>query len=475
MKFIDTPPDAVAEILEARTLYSKTFDLGPADVEGHRLYRWIGTVAPVHVPSDILARERGEPFTWEDPDTNIELRDGFYRVKHAWYELEVNPAESFRYRIRSRRQTGGDVLVTLEEAGSFRAPFPAKISVSGNQLHFHGVAPDLDLVVICEPWRVRILRRLLSAAAPKRFVWRVERTVGSTLAVSDAVHGSDNADGLAFERLAEALPRNRQRGVEVKCVAREREIFGGREIRFVEELWTGRTFYWPPANPVSEARLLRDEAETLYPVEIDPDVTEVIVADADDGNQTGASTWLVRKHYAYGHFGHEYTSYSEWPGWRFQTVAIAQGQQITLAQLKVDCNKVNLGGLDPGSTIHGDDVDDAPAFSNTSLPSGFTNTTATGTLLSSSTGLKTIAVTGIVQEILDRAGWVSGNDMRLAANASGGGTGSVYFDDLGCTSTPGNTGPFATLEVTFAAAGQPAMRRISRATPGIPLHVIRRM
>ena len=107
--------------------------------------------------------------------------------------------------------------------------------------------------------------------------------------------------------------------------------------------------------------------------------TFYIVADADDG-QEGATTWDDRDN-PYG--AAAYFQIKDTPGTtiyggvRFTSVTVAQGATINSA--KITLRRTGGAGTVDSVTIYGDDVDNAPAWSDSSRPSsGFTNTTASG-------------------------------------------------------------------------------------------------
>jgi hypothetical protein len=103
-------------------------------------------------------------------------------------------------------------------------------------------------------------------------------------------------------------------------------------------------------------------------------------------------------------------------GWRFQNVTIPNAATINSAEFSVEVTGVS--GT-PQLEMHGNDVDDAAVWGAGNLPSNITQTTAATTVDDyTSTGVKTTDVTAIVQEIINRAGWASGNDLAL-----------VLFDD----------------------------------------------
>lgn len=128
---------------------------------------------------------------------------------------------------------------------------------------------------------------------------------------------------------------------------------------------------------------------------------------------------------------------------RFLNVTVPQGAVASEATLTL--NITGVTGT-PDTTLYGVDVDDAAAFADPgNLPSAATRTTASADPDPAGAGSKVITVTDIVQEILDRAGWASGNDMAFVA-ADNLGAGEHYwtaedYEDAGTAE--------ATLDITY--------------------------
>lgn len=146
--------------------------------------------------------------------------------------------------------------------------------------------------------------------------------------------------------------------------------------------------------------------------------TGAIAADGDDGYQQYAG-WSAGSPVYFGVDG----SADTYGGVRFVNVTVPAGATITSAELTV----MAVATVNPttGFTTqwHGDDVDDAAAFSSSSLPSGITETSAKVDFDPAEWAANTnynIDVTTIVSEILGRAGWASGNDLRLVVHNDGG-------------------------------------------------------
>ncbi len=120
-------------------------------------------------------------------------------------------------------------------------------------------------------------------------------------------------------------------------------------------------------------------------------------------------------------------------GLRFQNITIPQGEVIRSAFIEFTASQV---ATDTTSlTIYGEDIDDSPTFTTTPTNvSGRTITTASvawNSIPSWDTGNKyqSADLTPIIQEIVDRTGWTSGNAMTFLF--SGLGKRAAYAKDHG--------------------------------------------
>lgn len=137
-------------------------------------------------------------------------------------------------------------------------------------------------------------------------------------------------------------------------------------------------------------------------------------------------------------------------GVRFTSVTVPQGATINSATLRLVVNNTGSNSGSSGfGTWYGDDVDDAAAWSSGSAPQSITKTTASATALGSTTDGQIFNhdIASIVQEIVDRAGWASGNDMRFATDPTGS-TGFVEWADYSVE--PSNA---AQLSIDYTAGG----------------------
>ena len=130
-------------------------------------------------------------------------------------------------------------------------------------------------------------------------------------------------------------------------------------------------------------------------------------ASADDAKQNGTAMSLTAVM--------NVSTATNYLGVRFPNVTVPQGATINSATLTVDVPST-AGDTPAGVTWYGELATNAAAFTTTA--SDITNrarTTATtvwsGTNIG--TGDKALAVTSIVQEIVNQGGWASGNAMAL--------------------------------------------------------------
>lgn len=131
---------------------------------------------------------------------------------------------------------------------------------------------------------------------------------------------------------------------------------------------------------------------------------------------------------------------------RFLSVTIPQGTSITSAIFTA--NVTGIVGT-PNTTWFGVDADNAAEFADPgNLPSNATTTTASVDGDPAGTGTRTFDLTTIVQEIIDRAGWVSGNALALVCKDNTG-AGDNYWqaEDFIEAGTA-----HATLDITYTAA-----------------------
>ena len=176
--------------------------------------------------------------------------------------------------------------------------------------------------------------------------------------------------------------------------------------------------------------------------------TATITASSDDADQASSTVDITG-----GALNANATT--QWSGFRFLNVTIPPGSTVTASTLELDFFSGSFD--DPDLTIYAHDTDDAPTFTTTANDiSARTPTTATVTWTASSigTGIKTTPdLKTIIQEIIDRPGWTSGNDIAiLYVGRSASSFARVRSLDAG-------TGAPAKLNITYTpgsgSSGQP--------------------
>jgi hypothetical protein len=426
------------EILAARTANTKTFDLGGS----RRRLEWYGR--PIHAPADCQRWARGEPCDWDDIDTGVVQKAGRLAVNKAWYGCELLP-DAVGYLYTSIK-TGGTVEVRLLELDGKPVTAPAPQAEPG-KVWWRSVATDLDIYLEIRPGNIELFKRLLSDKAPRSLLWQVTERDDRSIPLKHQTAGHDNCDLTDPARDGTGVGRVRRR-IEMATAVVGPESRGQGTITYtVLERWTGKTV------ALDADRVPSLSAEVSYPVLIDVTVNETITADADDGFQKNDLVWNT----SYGGTGDSIiydpaNAEHMFPGWRFQTVAVPQGATINSATLTLNITKIG-GGTGSAATVFGSAVDDAPAWANNAGPREMTKTTASASFGawggSASLGSKTITVTSIVQELVNRAGWVSNNDMAFAAFfTEADNVAYSYFDDLA-----GGSSNVAALSIDYTAAG----------------------
>lgn len=133
-----------------------------------------------------------------------------------------------------------------------------------------------------------------------------------------------------------------------------------------------------------------------------------ILADTDDGCKIGSDSWHSDYRPMFGKYDDINTVTA---GIRFTNVTVPQGSTISSAYLTFTARYTNTDTV--LTKVYGIDQDDTASMS--SDPTGRTKTTAAvdwdSTNHTQNTAYQSPDIKTIVQEIVDRAGWSSGNDM----------------------------------------------------------------
>ncbi len=113
----------------------------------------------------------------------------------------------------------------------------------------------------------------------------------------------------------------------------------------------------------------------------------------------------------------DFGSFLTWILCRFQNVTIPKGATINSATFTV-VNQGGGAGDDADGTVYCEDIDDSPTISATDTDiTGRTLTTASVSWLDLNIGVGNTSsppdMASVIQEVVDRAGWASGNDLSV--------------------------------------------------------------
>lgn len=326
-------------------------------------------------------------------------------------------------------------LVGIDGLNNFDRRISYNKTRSGRVLTFPDVRTDLDIQIRLNRSGLSVFRVLKSANAPRNFRWAIEYDEAGEGKIDKEIRGKD-----AQKRRLELTLNNSTPQLQPS----------GRYRYFATESWTGKVRVIDPDTHVPS---WQDVAE--YPVYIDPDITEEIVNLADDGMSYGSSWFNDIGGSIY--FG-EFSNNAMDPGFRWRTVAVPQGATIDNATLKIN---VTGSSTDYGAgTLWGDDSDDAATWQDSTRPATRTKTTASVPIpKAGSTGIKSYTVTDVVQEIVNRPGWVSGNDLALFIINDGANSRFTIIEDF---SNAGTNEPTLEIDYTEGGGGAASRRAINQ-------------
>jgi len=154
-------------------------------------------------------------------------------------------------------------------------------------------------------------------------------------------------------------------------------------------------------------------------------------------------------------------------GIRFQGLGIPQGTTILSASIQFTTDETDSGST--SVTIRGEDEDNADVFSSadddisdrtlTTASVTWNSIPAWNTVGQSGTNQQTPDLTSIVQEIVNRGGWTSGNAMAFIINGSGERTAESYN---------GSAADAAVLTITANFSYDPLPAIITNPNKGLP-------
>lgn len=413
MPIITKPADAIRELVHLRTLRGKVFDLGG---DRQRVIQKIGRVHYVDEDGSLQDIEL---------ETEIDSAGNITAHKSLPYEIIVHRnGVGFDYRSKI---DGGSISLRLDRIGEreFDRSREYSISRQARRITFTDLDDGLDIVFELTRFGVRTYRIVKHEAAARSWRWEIECDAASEAKIKKSRIEGEDADGFSTNVIA--------------LLSSSTSLGSGRMRFYSEERWGGQV-----AKLNFKTRIKSWAADVAYPVLIDPDITENIGADADDGSEeVGGYGWKSAT--TRDDIG-RYSVYRN-AAWRFQTVAVSPGATITLANLLINARSSTSSG--GGGFLYGYDTDSAAALSSSIKPTTMAKTTDKTTVAqSTSTGIRTYDVTTAVAEIVARGGWSSGNNMTIFGLGTTGAYNRTRFEDY----SDGGTDE-AQLEITLAGGG----------------------
>ncbi len=397
-------PKDVEELPSRRSLHTKVF------TKNNGQFSLVASRTPVHY--------KKEDGSLDEIDLSFLKGKGQLRGTHycetAPYKIYVKE-DTVGYSYVSR--VSGEFEVELVSFDNKPVP-KVKGVAKGNLITWS--LDGVDFVCALKPNGVELFKIVHSAASPNTWTWRMKEAKGAITFANKTlgVDAEDNATQVLTER-TEFGDYFEYKETVTKKVSRLSDYPGVLKIRQRE--WTD---------------------DPVYPLLIDVEVVEDVAATTDDGFER-SSAWYTAPYSTYSCNIWGFPSQLYNGGIRFQTIAVPQGATIDSAILSL--NVVSSTGS-PSLRIYGDDVDDAAVWGSSSRPSQITQTTASTLWNNSGTGAKTVDITTIVQEIVNRGGWSSGNDMRFGLiDQVGSGNNNVCVSDF---KAGASLDPFLTINYT---------------------------
>ncbi len=388
------------EVVEMRSLCGKVFALDGNRDSGRFRGRFL-VRGMVHYREDMSIE------TGPLKEIDLTIDENGYCDK-APYKIRIYK-DRIGYTYTSR--TKGRVDVVLAEING-KPVDNSKITTSQkeNMFFWDNVATGLRMKLELFSTSAEIFKLLENADTARNFKWLVREDVDSFCNYTKITEGVDSFD---------PVPQTME--MITACGGESIKTSGitGNQYKeyYYEETWTGRV-----SKVVDRSsRQKKWSEDVVYPCIIDASTQDPITAYNDDGwSGAGGSVWNQ------GHVFAGITGTAAFNGGMRFAMNVPKDSVINSAYLEMQI-KNNVGT--PSLKIYADDVDDAPAWSNSSRPaSGFTKTTASkawyptaGTDVDS-----TVSITSIIEEIVVRSGWASGNNIRLGIFDQVGGSNTDY-------------------------------------------------
>jgi len=370
-----TSPSPSTEVLSLRTSNSKTIN----NQDG--TYTITSSINDIHY--------KDTEGKWQDINTNIIN----YEIEEAPYNLEVYNTGSIGFNIESKNGGSVDIkLISLKEQGSDKNLLPSFGSPVTKNNIVTWSSQDIDINV--EAYNTEVKLKTI-----------IKKSI------------STSSDKLILEYDYIESPG------EVYLTCRVKDSGTEENGEDSEVIFNKDTIN----NKLIETVTLRN---VIYPLKIDPTISVKVASGSDDATMYWDwGSWNYRL-VSYLYVGYNDSGqYKFGHGMRFTGISIPQATTITDSYIKYTCAVANTN-TPVIARIIGNDVDNATTFSTQSdyqnrrgtIVGGANNDYITTASIDwpsipemPTIGLKydTPDITSIIQEIIDRPGWVSGNAIVL--------------------------------------------------------------
>lgn len=448
-----------AEQIDLRTQNSKTYR-NTAD-RGKRL--WSGSLGPIHYKSDPDSNVFDSEINCEPRRVNSPLFDGWSITENGWHYALGQPAEKSDGWVGFGGRGGSNWFLTrLARVGYLHWPTREWEDIGGVPTYLRdklsSYASHMSMPTST------LLEGLIAPSCKSNWddLWTTPG--GGSLSLSLGIHGgglkeditinqaardwikankppSTPADktwfGFVFQVDWSDIPKiskmgsliepwqdfnDDQEGIELRDdLSRLLAFLPISDVRVNEERQPLRKRFWndPDGNHYLLLGIRADVLNGMPDGDLIFDPTLIVEpqASADDAREWGGGSFdsattggQIRSHTDTGS-----TSY-RCVGVRFPNVAIRSGWKINLAYAELYCTTTISDS--PRCDIYGNDVDDANDFvTEADIIDTRVRTTASVEWVDSNVGVgyqgSTIDITSIIEEIIAREGWVSGNAMAL--------------------------------------------------------------
>jgi hypothetical protein len=287
------PAEALIELPELRTRFSKTWHLGG------NTFQATHSIAPVHW--------QDTSNTWQDYDLTVDPER--HQVRAAPHQITVRDVG-----VTVTHFNGDTISIDLLSVGDRTSGWTINRSVNGEKITWSNLVDGLDITLEVTTAGIRFWQVLHHGSAPTSFRWQV--TEGPRLQVLQPnleIEGHD-----AQRRSLQLLP------VKVPVTVDQQ----GNTSYTLTIHWTGNVKVRNPVN-----RNASWQPEAVYPVMIDPTVVASIISNLND------VTWAYHRNANAQNFsvlGATVSggNYYYVPGWRFK-LNVPQGVTVTAATLAV--------------------------------------------------------------------------------------------------------------------------------------------